>query len=81
MKNIFDRRTKPDDFQQGDLVLKWDARYEDKGKHGKFDHLQKGPSQVAYDQGNNTYVVQEANGDLLVGEPVNDHFLRHYLTQ
>ena len=39
MKNIFDKRTKPDDFQQGDLVLKWDARYEDKGKHRNFDHL------------------------------------------
>jgi hypothetical protein len=39
MKNIFDRRTKRDDFQQGDLVLKWDARYEDKGNHGKFDCL------------------------------------------
>ena len=47
MKKIFDRRAKPDDFQQGDLVLKWDARYEDKGKHGKFDHLWKVPYEIA----------------------------------
>ena len=39
MKNIFDRRAKPDDFHQGDWVLKCDARYEDKGKHGKLNHL------------------------------------------
>ena len=46
MKNIFDRKAKPNDFQQGDSVLKWDARYEDKGKHGKFDHIWKGPYQI-----------------------------------
>ena len=43
VKKIFDRKEKPDDFQQGDLVMKWDARHEDKGKHGKFEHLWKGP--------------------------------------
>ena len=41
VKKIFDRKAKPDDFQQGDLVLKWDARHEDKGKHGKFEYLWK----------------------------------------
>ena len=39
MKISFDRHTKDDDFKVDDLVLKWDARNEDKGKHGKFDHL------------------------------------------
>ena len=43
MKKIFDRKVKDDDFQLGYLVLKWDARFEDKGKHGKFDHLWQGP--------------------------------------
>ena len=43
MKKIFDRKVKADNFQIGDLVLKWDARFEDKGKHGKFDHLCQGP--------------------------------------
>ena len=41
MKNTFDRRVKEDEFPTQDLVLKWDARIEDKGKHGKFDHLWK----------------------------------------
>jgi hypothetical protein len=39
MKKVFDKQTKVDDFKVDDLVLKWDARNEDKGKHGKFDHL------------------------------------------
>ena len=39
MEEIFDRRTKPDDFQLGDVVLLWDAPHEEKGKHGKFDHF------------------------------------------
>jgi hypothetical protein len=43
VKRNFDRKAKPNDFQQGDLVLKWGAQHEDKGKHGKFDHLWKGP--------------------------------------
>lgn len=81
MKRIFDRKAKPNDFQQGDQVLKWDARYKEKGKHGKLNHLGKVPYQVAHDQGNNTYVLQEENGDLLAGGPANGHFLKHYLTQ
>ena len=39
MKNTFDRNVKDDTFQIDDLVLKWDAPHEDKGNHGKFDHL------------------------------------------
>ena len=39
MKNNFDKKVKADDFELGDLVLKWDASYEDKGKHENFDHL------------------------------------------
>ena len=46
VKRNFDRKAKPNDFQQGNLVLKWDARHEDKGKHGKFDHMWKGPYQI-----------------------------------
>jgi len=41
MKKIFDKGEKQEIFQINDLVLKWDAKYEEKGKHGKFDHLWK----------------------------------------
>ena len=39
MKSIFDRKEKEILFQTGDLVLRWDTRREEKGKHGKFDPL------------------------------------------
>ena len=39
MKKVFDRKVKSDDFHLGDSVLKWEARIEEKGKHGKFDHI------------------------------------------
>ena len=46
IKRIYDKKTKEDDFKIGDVVLRWDARMEDKGKHGKFENLWKGPYQV-----------------------------------
>ena len=81
MKNIFDRRTKPDDFQPGDFILKWDDGYEDKGKHRKFDHLWKGPYEIVAEQDKNTYMLQEGNNNLMEGDPLNGQFLKHYLTQ
>jgi hypothetical protein len=41
IKKVYDKRTKEDDFELGDLVLKWDSRNEDNGKHGNFDSLWK----------------------------------------
>jgi hypothetical protein len=79
MKRDFDRHTKEDDFKVDDLVLKWDARNEDRGKHGKFDHLWLGPFKIVAYHGNNAYLLQELNGDLIGGGPVNGRFLKHYL--
>jgi len=39
MKTMFDKKAKDMEFLPGDVVLKWDARKEDAGKHDKFDHL------------------------------------------
>jgi len=39
MKIMFDKKEKQDTFQIRDLVLKWDARREEKSKHDKFDNL------------------------------------------
>jgi len=46
MNKVFDKHTKVDDFKVDDLVLKWDARNEHKGKHGKFDYLWLGPFKI-----------------------------------
>ena len=79
VKKVFDRKEKPNDFQQGDLGLKWDARHEDKGKHGKFEHLWKGPYQISKDRGNNSLSLQESGGDPFSVVPINGRFLKHYL--
>ena len=54
VKKVFDKKAKPNDFQQGDLVLKWDAMHEEKGKHGKFENMWKGPYEISENHGNNS---------------------------
>ena len=39
IKQVFDKKAKKERFQIGDLVLKWDAPKQDKGKHNKFEAL------------------------------------------
>lgn len=47
VKKWFDHHLAGDnDFQVGDLVLKWDKLSEPKGKHTKFKHLWLSPFQV-----------------------------------
>jgi hypothetical protein len=78
MKRAFDRHTNEDDLKVDDLVLKWDARNEYRGKHGKFDHLWLGPFRIVAYHGKNVYLLQDLNGDLIGGGPVNGNFLKHY---
>ena len=78
MKEIFERRSKPDDFQMGDVVFLWDAPHEEKGKDGKFDHLWKGPDKISYFRGKNAYILEEMEGGLVSGAPVNGRLLKHY---
>ena len=78
MKEIFDRRTKPHDFQLGDVVLLWDAPHEEKGKHGKFDRLWKGPYKIVSFRGKNAYVLDEMEGGLVYGAPMNVRILKNY---
>ena len=56
MKSIFDRKAKGVLFQAVDLVLRWDTRREDKGKHGKFDPLWYGPFRISEARSNNTFI-------------------------
>ena len=80
MKNIFDKRVKDDDFQLGDPVLKWESRFENKGKQGKFDHLWQGPFKIYALSGKNVYFLSDLNGKEVASSPVNGRFLKHYLT-
>lgn len=42
----------------GDVVLRWDAQNEEKGKHGKFQNLWKGPYRISMFRGNNSYLLE-----------------------
>ena len=77
MKNIFDRHAKDRKFQIGDLVLRWDVRRAEKGKHGKFEPLWFGPFKIVEQGGNNTFILENLQGDVL-DAPVNDQFLKPY---
>ena len=65
MKEIFDRRTKPDVFQLGDVILLWDVTHEDKGNNGKFYHLRKVPYKISSFKGKNSYLLEEMEGGLV----------------
>ena len=78
MKNTFDRKVKEEHFQIDGLVLKWDALRED--KHGKFDHMWKGPYIIVAFRGDNSFNLQHQDGVQLKGGLVNGRFLKHYLS-
>lgn len=78
IKQAFDKKSKKEYFQLGDLVLKWDAPRQDKGKHGKFEALWIGPFKVSKIIFNNTYRLQNLEGNEFFGGPVNGHFLKKY---
>jgi hypothetical protein len=79
IKEARDRRTKGDEFQLGDWVMRWDAMNKDKGKHGKFDHPWLGPFKIRAYRGRNAYLLEESDGKLIGGGPVNGMFLKHYV--
>eukprot|EP00253_Pinus_taeda_P022666 PITA_22666 len=46
------------DFQIGDLILKWDKTHEEKGKHSKFQRMWFGPFQIAEIIGPSNFMLQ-----------------------
>ena len=78
IKERFDRKIKENTFSNGDMFLKWDARKEQKGKHGNFDNLWFGcPFIVLNILENNTFVLQTLDGEELSNQ-VNGCFLKHF---
>ena len=78
VKFVFDKRENQKNFQVDDLVLRWDVRKQDRGKHGKFDNLWFGPFKVSVVLDNNTFLLENINDNHSVGGPVNGHFLKHF---
>ena len=63
IKEIFDRKIKEDTFSFGDMVLKWDARRDQKGHHGKFDNLCLCPFIIPKILENNTFILDTLEGE------------------
>ena len=80
IKNVYDRKTKDDDFKLGDLFLHWDTQNEDKGKHVKFYNLWKVSYKIISFSGNKAFMLEDLDGKEILGGPVNGRFLKHYLT-
>jgi hypothetical protein len=78
MKALFDQKAKDRDFLPGDLVLKWEARREDAGKHDKFDSIWSDPYRISASKGENVFSLENLNGDIL-STPVNGRYLKHYM--
>ena len=78
IKKIYDRKAKAEKFQLDDVVLKWDARNEEKGKHGKFENLWKGPFKIAPYRGQNAFLLKEMNGEDCPGGSINGRLLKQY---
>ena len=78
VKSIFDKRVNQKNFQVEDLVLKWDVRRQDRGKHGKFDNLWFGPFKVSVVLDNNTFLLENLDDNHSVRGPVNGRFLKHF---
>jgi hypothetical protein len=68
-----------EDFQLGNLVLKWDAPRQDKGKHGKFEALWTSPFKISKVLSNNTFKLQNMENEEVFGGHVNGHFLKKVL--
>jgi hypothetical protein len=78
MKALFDKKAKDKNFLPGDLILKWDARKEDAGKHDKFDHRWFRPFRIATTKGKNSFLLENLDGKIL-DAPINGRYLKHFM--
>ena len=80
VKIWFDSNSSSDEnFEVGDLVLKWDKPHEGKGEHMKFQNLWLGPFFIAEKLGPSSFRLQSLEGQPDT-YPVNGQALKRYFT-
>jgi hypothetical protein len=80
IKQVFDKNAKKEEFWIGDLVLKWDAPKQDKGKHRKFEALWIEPFKVSKVFSSNTYRLWYLKDREDFNGPMNGHFLKRFFS-
>ena len=78
VKYAFDKIIKENEFKVDDLVLRWDSRREENGKHGKFDNLWFGYFMIVEVLNNNIFVLKKMDDNELSGGPSNGRFVNHF---
>ncbi|XP_059076872.1 uncharacterized protein LOC131876102 [Cryptomeria japonica] len=76
MKRSFDKRVSPRNFQEGDIVLKWDTLKSKSGKHSKFDAFWSGPYIISKCKQHNAFHLSKLD-DNLKPIPVNGIHLKY----
>lgn len=62
---FFDRKARPRNFMEGDMVLLWDKRRDIRGAHGSFDLLWRGPFKIQHTCGRNSFKLTYIDGIVL----------------
>ncbi|KAH9322288.1 hypothetical protein KI387_016927, partial [Taxus chinensis] len=65
VKIWFDKKARARTFQEGDLVLKWDADQAKLGRHSKFDAIWSGPYMVTGCKSSNAFQLSTLDGEEL----------------
>ena len=65
MKYLYDKKAIDRKFELDDMVLMWNAKLEDKRKHGKFDSIWLGPYLFDSEWGDDSYILSELSGGIL----------------
>ncbi|XP_059078095.1 uncharacterized protein LOC131876669 [Cryptomeria japonica] len=63
-KYLFDKKASKRKFEINDLVLLWNDRAQDKGKHGNFEALWLGPFVVVEKNSEDSYFLMDINGKM-----------------
>ncbi|XP_057818152.1 uncharacterized protein LOC131031129 [Cryptomeria japonica] len=77
VKPLHDRKACDISFINGEWVLKWNAKDQDKGKHGKFDALWLGPFIISEKGGEKSYYLQDIDGQMQEF-PIHAQYLQHF---
>ena len=77
VKFLHDKKSSERSFKAGDWVLKWNAKDQDKGKHGKFEALWLGPYIIFDKAGEQSYFLQDTEGHMQ-DFPVHGQYLKPF---